>query len=140
VKRSNIIIAAAAAALLAGCAGGTSSPVGLLDVQRLMANWPQYNTANNQMLADERAIETGKGSTAQKQQQIAQMNQRYASLSQQLVKQVQDAAAKVAQQKNLKLVVTREYVGYGGVDITPDVEKAMGITESSASPAPSGSP
>jgi hypothetical protein len=140
VKRSNIIIAAAAAALLAGCAGANNSPVGLLDVQRLMANWPQYNTANNQMLADERAIEVGKGSPSQKQRQIAQMNQRYASLSQQLVKQVQDAAAKVAQQKNLKLVVTREFVGYGGVDITPDVEKAMGITESSASPAPSGSP
>jgi hypothetical protein len=33
-------------------------------------------------------------------------------------------------------VVTREFVGYGGVDITPDVEKAMGITES-ASPSPS---
>ena len=124
--------------MLAGC-GGSSSPVGLLDVQRLMANWPQYNTANSQMLADERAIQTGKGSNADKQRQLIQMNQKYASLSQQLVKQVQDAAAKVAQQKNLKLVVTREYVGYGGVDITPDVEKAMGITETS-SPAPSTSP
>lgn len=138
MKKSRILIAAVAAALLAGCGGG-SSPVGLLDVQRLMANWPQYNTANNQMIADERAIQTGKGSNADKQRQLIQMNQKYASLSQQLVKQVQDAAAKVAQQKNLKLVVTREYVGYGGVDITPDVEKAMGITET-ASPAPSTSP
>lgn len=134
-----MLIAAIAAALLAGCSGGGSSPVGLLDVQRLMANWPQYNTANTQMLEDERAIQTGKGSNAQKQRQLADMSKKYASLSQQLVKQVQDAAAKVAQQKNLKLVVTREYVGYGGVDITSDVEKAMGITET-ASPSPSTSP
>lgn len=138
MKKTTLLTAALAAALLAGCGGGNSSSVGLLDVQRLMANWPQYNTDNQQMLADERAIETGKGSNASKQRQVAQMSQKYAALSQKLVKQVQDAAAKVAQQKNLKLVVTREFVGYGGVDITPDVEKAMGITETS--PAPSSSP
>jgi hypothetical protein len=27
--------------------------------------------------------------------------------------------------------VTREFVGYGGVDITPDVEKMLNITEAS---------
>jgi Skp family chaperone for outer membrane proteins len=130
-----MLIAALAAALLAGCAGNTS-PVGLIDVQRITANWPQYTNANNQMLADERAVETGKGSPQQKQRQVAQMQAKYSAISQQLVSQIKDAAAKVAQQKNLKLVVTREFVGYGGVDITPDVEKAMGITES-ASPSPS---
>jgi Skp family chaperone for outer membrane proteins len=88
------------------------------------------------MLADERAVETGKGSRQQKQRQVMQMQAKYAAISQQLVSQIKSAAAKVAQQKNLKLVVTREFVGYGGVDITPDVEKAMGITES-ASPSPS---
>lgn len=130
-------MAALSAALLAGCAGG-GSPVGLIDVQRITANWPQYANANSQMLADERAIQTGKGSNAQKQRQVTQMQAKYAAISQQLVGQIKDAAAKVAQQKNLKLVVTREFVGYGGVDITPDVEKAMGITE--ASPSASSSP
>ena len=52
-----------------------------------------------------------------------------------LTKQIRDAATKVAQQKNLKLVVTTEGVGYGGVDITKDVEKAMNITDK-ATPAP----
>jgi len=132
-----MLLAALAAALLGGCAGNTS-PVGLIDVQRITANWPQYTNANNQMLADERAVETGKGSPAQKQRLVQQMQAKYAAISQQLVTQIKDAASKVAQQKNLKLVVTREFVGYGGVDITPDVEKAMGITESS--PAPTGSP
>jgi len=134
VKKSIVIIAAIAALALTACA--PSSPVGLLDVQRLTANWPQYNNVQNQLLADQRAIETGRGSNAQKQKQAAQLQAKYSALSEQLVSQIKDAAAKVAQQKNLKLVVTREFIGYGGTDITPDVEKAMGITES-ASPSPS---
>ncbi len=135
MKNKSILLAALAAALLAGCSGG-GTPVGLIDVQRITANWPQYSNANSQMLADERAIQTGRGSNAQKQRQVAQMQAKYAAISQQLVGQIKDAAKKVAEQKNLKLVLTREFVGYGGVDITPDVEKAMGITES-PSPAPS---
>ena len=31
--------------------------------------------------------------------------------------------------------MTREFVGYGGVDITPDVEKKLNITEA-ATPKP----
>jgi Skp family chaperone for outer membrane proteins len=136
VKKSIVIIAAIAAIILSGC--GQSSPVGLLNVQRLTANWPQYENVQNQLVADERAIETGRLSPQQKQAQAARLQAKYAGLLNQLVSQVKDAAAKVAQQKNLKLVVTREVVGYGGTDITGDVEKQMGITESSA--APSSSP
>ncbi len=128
-------MAAFAALLLAGCGAG-GSPVGLINVQRITSNWPQYANANNQMLADERAIAGGRGSSSQKQREAAQMQAKYAAISAQLVNQIRSAASKVAQQKNLKLVVTREFVGYGGVDITPDVEKAMGITET-ASPSPS---
>ncbi len=38
-------------------------------------------------------------------------------------------------QRQLKLVLTREGIGYGGVDITGDVEKALNITEK-ATPTP----
>lgn len=133
-----VLVAAIAALLLAAC-GGRSSPVGLVDVQRLTANWPQYMNAQNQLLADEQALGSGRGSAAQKQREIQALQQRYQQISAQLVSQVRDAATKVAQQKQLKLVLTREFVGYGGTDITPDVEKIMGITER-ASPAPSTSP
>lgn len=136
MKKSIVVAAALAALTLTAC--GQSSPVGILDVQRLTANWPQYSNTQNQLLADERAIEVGKGSAKQKQQQAAQLQAKYSALSNQLVNQIKDAAAKVAQQKNLKIVVTREYLLYGGTDITPDVEKQMGITESS--PSPSSSP
>lgn len=135
MKKQLILAVALSAASLAGCTGG-GSPVGLIDVQRITANWPQYVNANNQMLADERAVQNGSGSPAQKQRLVAQMSAKYAAISQQLVNQIRTAATKVAQQRNLKLVVTREFVGYGGVDITPDVEKAMGITET-ATPSPS---
>ena len=136
MKKQLILAAALSAATLAGCTGG-GSPVGLIDVQRITANWPQYVNANNQMLADERAVQNGRGSPAQKQRIVAQMSAKYSAISQQLVSQIRTAATKVAQQRNLKLVVTREFVGYGGVDITPDVEKAMGITETAT---PSASP
>ena len=136
MKKHLILATALGAALLAGCSGN-ASPVGLIDVQRITANWPQYVNANNQMLADERAVETGKGTPAQKQRMVAQMSAKYSAISRQLVDQIKGAAAKVAQQRNLKLVVTREFVGYGGVDITPDVEKAMGITETAT---PTASP
>lgn len=133
-----ILPAIAAAALLTACSGNTTSQVGLLDVQRLTANWPQYSNAQNQLLADEHAIESGSGSTAQKRAMAAQIQDKYSRISDQLVAQIKDAAQKVAQQKNMKLVLTREFVGYGGTDITPDVEKILGITETS--PAASASP
>ncbi len=46
-----------------------------------------------------------------------------------------DAASKIATARQLKLVLTREGIGYGGVDITGEVEKALNITEK-ASPTP----
>jgi len=42
---------------------------------------------------------------------------------------VSSAAEQVATQRHFKLVVTRELVGYGGTDITPDVERILKITE-----------
>jgi hypothetical protein len=128
VKKQLVFIAAFGAAVLAGCTG-SGSPIGLLDVQRLTANWPVYTNAQNQLVADQRAIAASKGSNAAKQRQLMQLQQRYTQISNQLVSQVRAAATKVAGQKQLKLVVTREFVGYGGTDITGDVEKLLGITE-----------
>ncbi len=128
MKKHIVFIAALGAALLAGCAG-SGSPIGLVDVQRLTANWPVYTNAQNQLVADQRAIAASKGSNADKQRQAMQLQQRYSQISNQLVSQVRAAATKVAGEKQLKLVVTREFVGYGGTDITGDVEKLLGITE-----------
>ncbi len=60
---------------------------------------------------------------------------KYARVTDQLSQQIRDAAGKIASQRQLKLVLTREGIGYGGVDITADVEKALNITEK-ATPTP----
>jgi len=91
--------------------------------------------ASNQLNADEAAIANSRGSARDKQRRLLQLQGRYAQLQDQLVGEVRSAAEKVAKEKNLKIVVTRENVGYGGSDITSDVEKELGFTEK-ASPSP----
>ena len=135
MKRYSIIATSLlAAAFIAGC--GSSSPIGLVDVQRIVANWPEYQSYQSQLLTDEQSIASGKGSSAQKQRAAIALQRKYARITDQLTAQIRDAASKIAVAKSLKLVVTREGIGYGGTDITADVEKSLNITEK-ASPAPS---
>jgi Skp family chaperone for outer membrane proteins len=133
-KQHTIIIATLTAALLAGC--GASSPVGTVDVARIVANWPEYQSDQNQLLGEEQAIASSKQSNAGKQKAAEAMQAKFAAITNQLTDQIKAAAGKVAADKQLKLVVTREGVGYGGTDITADVEKVMNITEK-ATPIPS---
>lgn len=128
------LVALLAALMVTGCAG-SHSDIGLLDVSRLTSNWPKFMNAANQLNADEAAIANSRGSTRDKQRRVIELQGRYAQLQDQLVGEVRTAAEKVAKSKNLKIVVTRENVGYGGTDITPDVEKELGFTEK-ASPSP----
>ncbi len=135
-KNNAIFIIALSAAALAGC--GNSSPIGLVDVQRIVANWPEYQTYQSQLLADEQSVAAQKGSAKSKQAAAIALQRKYAKITDQLTQQIRDAASKIAQDKQLKLVLTREGIGYGGVDITSDVEKSLNITEK-ATPSPSGS-
>ena len=131
--KKHIIIISAAAALLAGC--GNSSPVGLVDIDRVVANWPTFQADQAQLQTEETKLQAKKESAGAQQRDAAALNTKYEKLTEQLTNQVRDAATKIAQQRNLKLVVTTEGVGAGGVDITGDVEKAMNITEK-ATPTP----
>jgi Skp family chaperone for outer membrane proteins len=131
--KQQLLLATVAAAVLSGCA--TSSPIGLVDVNRIVVNWPVYQQYQQQLLVDEQAITQSRASTATKQQEAMLLQKKYADITDQLTARIRDAANKVASQKNLTLVVTKEGVGYGGVDITSDVERAMNITEKST-PSP----
>ncbi len=131
--KKQLLIATLAAAVLAGCAN--SSPIGLVDVNRIVTNWPLYQQYQQQLLIDQQTIAQSKSSQASKAQQELKLEKKYAGITQQLTEQIRTAASKVAASKNLKLVVTKEGVGYGGVDITPDVEKLMNISEK-ATPSP----
>jgi Skp family chaperone for outer membrane proteins len=131
--KKQLLLLSLAAAIVAGCAN--ASPIGLVDVNRIVQNWTVYQSFQQQLLQEEQAIQASKASAAAKQRQAAALQRKYAGITDQLTKEIRDAATKVAQQKSLTLVVTKEGVGYGGVDITKDVEKVMNITDKST-PAP----
>ncbi len=121
------------AATLAGCAGHGS--IGLVDVQRIVSNWPEYQGYQSQLMTEERSISSRRESAARRVSDAAALERKYAKVTDQLSAQIRDAAGKIASQNQLKLVLTREGIGYGGVDITSDVEKALNITEK-ATPTP----
>jgi Skp family chaperone for outer membrane proteins len=112
-----------------------SSDIGLIDVPRLTSNWPKFLNYQNQLNADMNAIRVSHASDSQKQREIAGLQARFATNQTELTNNVHDAAAQVASDKHLRYVFTRQFVGYGGVDITPDVEKILQITEK-ATPSP----
>lgn len=137
MKKLSFVLCGALALTLTACAN--NSPVGLVDVQRIVANWDKYQNYSTQLQSDEQKIFASKDSNADKQKQAQALQAKYAKITDDLTGEIRDAATKVAQDKGLKLVVTREGVGYGGTDITADVEKSLNITEK-PSASPSASP
>jgi Skp family chaperone for outer membrane proteins len=133
VKIRTVIALATAAGFFAACA--PSSNIGLLNLQRITANWPKFQSYQQSLQSDVQAIESSKESALNKQRNEQALQIKYGQTIATLTQQIKDAAQQVAQKRNLKLVVTQEGVGYGGVDITPDVEKVLDITET-ASPTP----
>jgi Skp family chaperone for outer membrane proteins len=133
VKKYKHLLLLAIAAMLTGCAAQSS--IGLVDVQRIVNNWPEYQGYQNQLLSEEKTISSRRESNARKTLDATALQQKYSKVTDKLSQQIRDAAGKIAQARNLKLVLTREGIGYGGVDITADVEKALNITEK-ATPTP----
>ena len=131
--KKQLTIALAAVLLFAGCAN--NSNVGLLDIGRVINNWPTYQNYQQQLAIDEQSIAQSNKSNAQKQKDALALQAKYGKITDDLTKQIRDAATKIATDRGLKLIVTKQGVGYGGVDITSDVEKAMNITEH-ATPTP----
>jgi len=126
--RRTIIIAGAALAF-AGCAQQPSSQIATVDIARLTQNWPKFINYNNQLAADTEAIQRSNDSAKQKAARLATLRQRYLSMQNEVTDDVRGAVEQVANERHFKLVVTHEFTGYGGVDITPDVEKVLKITE-----------
>lgn len=133
MKTRYILTLIFAATLVSACA--PSSNIGLLNVGRITANWPRYQGYEQSLQSDVQAIQASRGSALDKQRNEAALQIKYGAVTAQLTQQIRDAAAQIATERNLKLVLTQEGVGYGGVDITPDVEKVLNITET-ASPTP----
>ncbi len=123
-----LILCATALLAAAGCAGAPTS-VATIDLARIQANWPKFINYSNQLASDSAAINRSAASPRQKQQELDVLRQRYVDMQNEVSGDVRSAAEQVANEKHLKLVVTRQFVGYGGIDITSDVEKILKITE-----------
>ena len=118
---------------LGGCTTATdsSATIGTVDLARIQANWPKFINYSNQLASDTDAINRSSAPQRQKQQQLDALRRRYVDMQNEVSGDVRTAAESVANERHYKLVVTRQFVGYGGVDITPDVEKILKITEKS---------
>ncbi len=123
-----ILFIAVGVAAFAGCAS-QPTPVATIDLTRIQANWPKFINYSNQLASDTAAIQRSGASTRDKAQQLDRLRQRYVDMQNEVTGDVRSAAEQVANDRHFKLVVTRQYVGYGGVDITPDVEKILKISE-----------
>ncbi len=117
---------------VAGCSSPPPPSVATIDMARIQANWPKYINYSNQLAADTQAIDRARSSPQEKQHEMEQLRARYVDMQNEVTGDVRSAAEQVANDRHLKLVVTRQFVGYGGIDITPDVEKILKIVE----PAP----
>ncbi|HEY0615055.1 MAG TPA: hypothetical protein VGC96_10460 [Candidatus Elarobacter sp.] len=134
LRAARAIFATTLLAALAACGNkGADSNIGLVDVQRISQNWPKFQNYQNQLANDAQTIE--RSNRRDKAQARAQLQQRFAQAQGELTRDVSEAAKQVAADKHLSYVFTRQYVGYGGVDITPDVEKILKIVEK-PSPSP----
>jgi Skp family chaperone for outer membrane proteins len=134
---NRFVLAALAASLLGmtACSKPPQSDIGLVDVQRLTANWPMFLNYQNQLNSDVSAIQRSSRPDGEKQRALQGLQARYQANQTELTNDVRDAAQQVANDKHLRFVFTRQFVGYGGIDITPDVEKILKIDEK-ATPAP----
>jgi hypothetical protein len=128
VKRTLILVTLAVVAL-GGCSKPPSTDVATVNVGRIAANWPKYINYQNQLSADASTLERSNAPESTKAAARRALQDRYLRFTTEISNDVQAAAQQVATEKHIKLVVTREYVGYGGVDITPDVEKLLHVTE-----------
>jgi Skp family chaperone for outer membrane proteins len=123
-------------ATLCACShGGSDSNIGLVDVQRIAQNWPKFQNYQNQLANDAQTIERSNRPARDKDRARAELQARFNQAQTELTNDVSSAAKQVAADKHLTYVFTRQYVGYGGVDITPDIEKILQITEK-PSPSP----
>jgi Skp family chaperone for outer membrane proteins len=126
---------AASLLVLSACSKPPSSDIGLVDVARLTSNWPKFLNYQNQLNADVATIRGSRASDNEKNRELQNLQAHFATNQTELTNNVRDAAQQVASDKHLRFVFTRQFVGYGGVDITPDVEKILQVVEK-ATPAP----
>jgi len=109
----------------------SSSSVGVIDIQQVMASHPGRDDANKQIQTLQEEVEKefnekSAGMNDQEKADYAQQCQervrkKYAELLETLMATVETATKKVADKKGIAVVLEKTAVVYGGQDITQDV-------------------
>ncbi len=118
----------ALAASVTGCAH-KHTDVAVVDVPRIMQYWPKFINYQNQINQDQFTLQRSTAPLPAKRKQYDLLQQRFVSMQNEITDDVRTAAQQVATDQHYKLVFTRQFVGFGGTDITPDVEKILKIDE-----------
>lgn len=121
---------------LTACSSSTSSSgVATVNIDRITAHWNKFSDYERQLQAESQHIAALPGTDEDHRKQLEALHDKYAVLQTEITTDVRQAANKVAQAQGLHLIVTREFVGYAGRDVTPEVEHELGVVET-PSPAP----
>ena len=117
------------AAFMAGC--GSDDKVGVVDMQRVQKEAPivqtyKQKTEEKKAAVDKELQEAQQSMSAEdfqkKQQQSAQeLNIFAASMQRQFMSEIQSKAGEVAKDKNVGIIVMKEAVPHGGIDVTDDL-------------------
>ncbi len=116
-----------AVVLCTACSGHSQVAIAEVDVERVVTHWPQMQSQSDELVTERRALaqtanvlDAGARARAQ-----SELDVRTAELQIQISRAVRAAAERIAHDRHIPLVVTRDYVAYGGVDITDDVTKLL---------------
>ena len=114
----------------------SSSSVGVIDIQQVMAAHPDRQNANSQMETLQAEIEKefnekSAGMNDQEKADYAQqcrerVGQKYSELLETLMTSIETTVKKIADKKGLAVVVDKSVVIYGGQDITAEVITELG--------------
>jgi outer membrane protein len=138
IVAAGIVIVAALGFIVArsGPALGQSLTIGYVDMVRAVDAHPRKASAESALkdyaqsqIAD--AQQRSKGASAAQQEDMRrQLNQQLLKKRQELIggleKDIRAAVEKVAKEQGVSIVLNREVVLYGGVDLTDQVIKAIG--------------
>ncbi len=124
--------------LLAACSH-PKSQVGEVDVERVISQWPEMQKRSLEIRDARNTLQSSAAFIDAQARAKAEygLGLREAEMQVDIVHRIQTAAQVVAQRHGLKLIVTRDYVAYAGIDITNEVrDAAIAGTAPLATPTP----
>ena len=137
MKKTAVLLLALAALFAFGAISyAAEDKVGYVDDMGVLKQYSKFQQAQSQL--DEIGKKKSNAAKAafdkekdeKKKSQIVQtlqleMREEEAKLMNPILKQVSETVAKVAKQKGVTIVVNKVLIYYGGLDLTPDVIKAL---------------